>query len=108
MIRIDKVIAVFLACSILLSIFPFKIIYADTVAPRVSDNEYVYLDLYYGNITISSSGYSGYVLENGVVTQKTGTIDKKIYLGFIPENNTYNSVYFRHVVGGKYKQLCRK
>lgn len=80
MIRIDKVIAVFLACSILLSIFPFKIIYADTVAPRVSDNEYVYLDLYYGNITISSSGYSGYVLENGVVTQKTGTIDKKIYI----------------------------
>lgn len=74
----NKIIAFILCFSIMMSVFPMKIRASTT--PKVIDDEYIYLDLYYGDITLSSSGYSGYVLENGEAVQKSGAIDRNIYI----------------------------
>lgn len=49
-------------------------------SPKILDDDYIYFDLNYGNVTISGTSYTGYVLVDGVSTKKTGTIDRKIYI----------------------------
>lgn len=89
MIKSKRVNSVFLFISFLLLSIPIRILATDT-PPKVLDEDYIYLDLYYGNITLSSTGYSGYVLENGVATAKSGDIDRGVY---IYQSNGENTVW---------------
>lgn len=63
----------------------------DTKEPMISDSEYIFFDLYYGNVTISGETYTGFVLENGTAVKKTYTSDsRKIY---IYQSNGENTVW---------------
>lgn len=64
---------------------------AEAVIPNIADSEYVYFDLYYGDVTISGQTYKGYVLENGVATQKTYSSEtRKIY---VYQSNGENTIW---------------
>lgn len=89
MVKIKKrLMAVFLLLTIFFTYIPIQVFATDT--PKVLDEEYIYFDLYYGDITLSGTTYKGYVLEDGVATEKTGTIDRKIY---VYQSNGENTVW---------------
>ena len=87
--KIIKVLVIVLLWLSIITILSEKVYATDSTnsetdnvqLPLIQDQNYIYFDLYYGNVTISSSSYSGWVLENNVAIQKTYKSDtRKIYI----------------------------
>lgn len=113
--RINRVIVLFSLCMLIIVTTSFHIyavddanidniietdentdntIETDTIddeAPLIENENYVFFDLYYGNVTISGTTYTGTVLVNGVAVKKTYQEEKrKIY---IYQSNGSNTVW---------------